>query len=192
LDCKITNPEIGTCCTSNIKLFGKEKSSSKWKLEYEDTIYKVYDWNKNLAGYFFPSYNLEGYKRNENQPEDDSEEGDDEIIERLNNSHGNVRGGSLMVPMVKLNLLDNNVGLDVDYAIQALEASIERTKYWRNWLQYNYAVFNVIGNRIYTSREDRNMLSIVLDINSDFMLGEKELGYLLTPLLDKLHADGLL
>jgi hypothetical protein len=173
-------------------LFGKEKSSSKWKLEYEDTIYKVYDWNKNLAGYFFPSYNLKDYKRNENQVDDDSEEGDDEIIEGLNNSHGNVRGGSLMVPMVKLNLLDSNVGLDVEYAIQAMEASLERTKYWRNWLQYNYAVFNVIGNRIYTSREDRNMLSIVLDINSDFMLGEKELGYLLTPLLDKLHADGLL
>ena len=36
------------------------------------------------------------------------------------------------------------------------------------------------------------MLSIVLDINSNFTLGEKELGYLLTPLLDKLHADGLL
>jgi hypothetical protein len=172
-------------------LFGKEKSSSKWKLEYEDTIYKVYDWNKNLAGYFFPSYNLES-KGNKKQRQDDEEEGDDEIIERLNKLHGNVRGGSLMVPMVKLNLLDHEVGVHLDYAIQALEASIERTKYWRHWLQYNYAEFKVIGNRIYTSREDRNMLSIVLDINSDFMLGEKELSYLLTPLLDKLHADGLL
>ncbi|MDF2768767.1 MAG: hypothetical protein K0S91_1602, partial [Nitrososphaeraceae archaeon] len=27
-------------------------------MEYEDTIYKIYDWDKNLAGYFFPKYDL--------------------------------------------------------------------------------------------------------------------------------------
>ena len=77
----------------------------KWKFEYEDTVYKVYDWNNNLAGYFFPNYNLiqkqDGTKRNEKQ----QEEG--EVIEEMNKLHENVRGGNLMIPMLRLNLLDN-------------------------------------------------------------------------------------
>jgi hypothetical protein len=36
------------------------------------------------------------------------------------------------------------------------------------------------------------MLSIVLGINLEMMLGEKELEIYLTPLLDKLHRDGML
>jgi hypothetical protein len=39
-------------------LFGIENKKIKWKMEYEDTIYKIYDWDKNLAGYFFPKYDL--------------------------------------------------------------------------------------------------------------------------------------
>ena len=80
----------------------------KWKFEYEDTVYKVYDWNNNLAGYFFPNYNLiqkqNGTKRNEKQ----QEEG--EVIEEMNKLHENVRGGNLMIPMLRLNLLDNEEG----------------------------------------------------------------------------------
>jgi hypothetical protein len=36
------------------------------------------------------------------------------------------------------------------------------------------------------------MLSIALGIHSPFTLGEKEIAEALVPLLDKLHADGLL
>ena len=46
-------------------MFGNRNKKSKWKMEYEDTIYKIYDWNRNLAGYFFPDYDLEETKENE-------------------------------------------------------------------------------------------------------------------------------
>jgi len=36
------------------QLSGEENNKSKWKMEYEDKIYKIYDWDKNLAAYFFP------------------------------------------------------------------------------------------------------------------------------------------
>jgi hypothetical protein len=36
------------------------------------------------------------------------------------------------------------------------------------------------------------MLSIALGIDLEMTLGEKELGINLTPLLDKLHTDGML
>ena len=162
-------------------MFGNRNKKSKWKMEYEDTIYKIYDWNRNLAGYFFPDYNLKGTKENE-----------DEIIEKLNQSHESVQGGNILLPMVKLNLLDKEEGIDLDYASLALEQSLQRVKVWKQWLLQNGNQFEINGNAIFTSREDREMLSIGLRINKDLTLGEKELCDALIPLLDELHEAGLL
>ena len=162
-------------------MFGNRNKKSKWKMEYEDTIYKIYDWNRNLAGYFFPDYDLE--ETNENE---------DEIIEKLNQSHQSVQGGNILLPMVKLNLLDKEEGIDLNYAIVALEQSLQRVKVWRQWLLQNGNQFEINGNAIFTSREDREMLSIGLRINKDLTLGEKELLDALIPLLDELHEGGLL
>jgi hypothetical protein len=163
-------------------LFGIENKKKKWKMEYEDTLYKVYDWDKNLAGYFFPKYDLI-------QPPKDS---DEEIIEKLNKSHEKVMGGNLMIPMIKLNLLDEEEAMDLDYTIGALEENLQRTRLWKLWLQQNHEEFEITGDAVYTAREDRNMLSIVLRIESAIILGEKEVSIALHPLLDKLHKDGLL
>jgi hypothetical protein len=160
------------------------KNKERWKMEYEDTIYKVYDWDKNLAGYFFPKYDLI------QPPEDSSYE--EEIIEKLNKSHEKVIGGDLMIPMIKLNLFDKEEAIDLDYAIGSLEENLQRTRVWKQWLQQNHKEFEIIGDAVYTAREDRNMLSIVLRIESAITLGEKQVIMVLGPLLDKLHEDGLL
>ena len=160
------------------------KNKERWKMEYEDTIYKVYDWDKNLAGYFFPKYDLI------QPPEDSSYE--EEIIEKLNKSHEKVIGGDLMIPMIKLNLFDKEEAIDLDYAIGSLEENLQRTRVWKQWLRQNHKEFKIIGDAVYTAREDRNMLSIVLRIESAITLGEKQVIMVLGPLLDKLHEDGLL
>lgn len=162
-------------------MFGNRNKKSKWKMEYEDTIYKIYDWNRNLAGYFFPDYDLE-----------ETEDNEDEIIEKLNQSHQNVRGGNILLPMVKLNLLDKEEGMDLDYATVALEQSLQRVKVWKQWLLQNSSQFGINGHAIFTSREDREMLSIGLRIKKDTILGEKEILNPLIPLLDELHEAGLL
>ena len=162
-----------------MRLFGKRGSSNKWKAEYEDTLYKIYDWNGNLAGYLFPTYR-------------DIESKDEEVIVELNRIHAQVTEGTLLLPMVKLNLLDNNEGIDIDYVISSLQANIERTNRWKEWLHDNAEPFNIADSAVYTAREDRNMLSISLDIVETFNLGEKEVRDFLSPLLDKLHEDGLL
>jgi hypothetical protein len=164
-------------------LFGKG-GSSKWKAEYDDMLYKIYDWAGNLAGYLFPEYG-------DIEPKDKEEE-DEEIINELNRIHAQVMEGTLLLPMVKLNLLDNNEGIDIDYVISSLEANIERTNRWKKWLHNNAKPFNIVGSAVYTAREDRNMLSIALGIVETFMLGEKEVRDFLSPLLNKLHEDGLL
>jgi len=150
-------------------------------MEYEDTIYKIYDWSKNLTAYFFPNYNLVEDTENE-----------DEIIEKLNQSHQNVRGGNILFPLIKLNLLDKEERIDLDYTIVALEQNLKRTKVWREWLLQNDRKFAISGNAVFTSREDREMLSIALVIDSNIILGEKETLVALTPLLDELHEATLL
>jgi hypothetical protein len=80
----------------------------------------------------------------------------------------------------------------LDYTIRALDENLQRTRVWKQWLQQNHKEYEIIGNAVYTAREDRNMLSIVLRIKSTITLGEKEMSMALTPLLDNLHEDGLL
>jgi hypothetical protein len=164
-------------------LFGKG-GTSKWKAEYDDTLFKIYDWGGNLAGYLFPQYGDIESK--------DKEEDDEEIINELNRIHAQVTEGTLLLPMVKLNLLDNNKGMDINYVISSLEANVEITNRWKKWLHDNAKPFNIVGSAVYTAREDRNMLSIALGIVKTFRLSEKEVRDFLSPLLDKLHEDGLL
>ena len=165
-----------------MRLFGKRgNNSNKWKAEYDDRLYKIYDWGGNLAGYMFPAYR-----------DIEPKEEDEEIIAELNRIHAQVTQGTLLLPMVKLNLLDNSEGMDMDYVISSLEANTERTNRWKKWLHDNAEPFSIAGSAVYTAREDRNMLSIALGIVATFSLGEKEVRDFLSPLLDKLHADGLL
>lgn len=162
-----------------LQLFGKTKT---WKAEYDDTLYKIYDWDGHLAGYLFPHYgdNI------------DTEGENDEVIEEMNKVHTEVPEATLLLPMVKLGLLDNYQGIDIDYVISSLEANAERSRAWKKWLQGNAKTFSIFAAEVHTAREDRNMLSIALGIVAKFRLGEKEVRDVLAPLLDRLHQDGLL
>jgi hypothetical protein len=155
--------------------------SGKWKAEYDDTFYKIYDWDGNLAGYMFPEYG-----------EIEPKEREDEIIEEMNRTHTEMQEATLLLPMVKLNLLDHHEGMDIDYVFSSLEANKERAGTWKRWIQDNAKAFSIVGLAVHTAREDRNMLSIALGIDRKFNLGEKEVYEFLSPLLDKLHEDGLL
>ena len=172
-------------------MFGRgNRDNPLWKLEYIDTVYKIYDWDKNLTGYFFPNYdiNIDDYK-DESQ---DAHEVEDNIIEQMNKEKQSVKGGNIMLPMVKLQLLDNEEGIDLDYVINSLDQNAQRTRKWKQWIHDNHLEFKIYGSSIYTAREDRNMLSIVLGLGSKIILGEKEIGLSLRPLLDKLHQDDLI
>ena len=113
---------------------GKNRTNIfKWKFEYEDTIYKIYDWNNNLAGYFFPNYDsMEKHMGRKNQSgEHQQEEEEDEVIEGMNKLHENVVGGNLMIPMLKLNLLDIKEGkakMNLNYTIDAFSKIVGKLK----------------------------------------------------------------
>ena len=171
-------------------MFGRgNRDNPLWKLEYIDTVYKIYDWDKNLTGYFFPNYDIDVDNYKDKDESQDAHEVEDKIIEQMNKEKQSVKGGNVMLPMVKLQLLDNEEGIDLDYVINSLEQNAQRTRKWKQWINDNHVEFKIFGSSIYTAREDRNMLSIVLGLGSNIILGEKEIGINLRPLLDKLHQD---
>ncbi len=174
-------------------MFGRgNRDNPLWKLEYIDTVYKIYDWDKNLTGYFFPNYDIDVDNYKDKDESQDAHEVEDKIIEQMNKEKQSVKGGNVMLPMVKLQLLDNEEGIDLDYVINSLEQNAQRTRKWKQWIHDNHIEFKIFGSSIYTAREDRNMLSIVLGLGSNIILGEKEIGINLRPLLDKLHQDELI
>jgi hypothetical protein len=174
-------------------MFGRgNRDNPLWKLEYIDTVYKIYDWDKNLTGYFFPNYDIDVDNYEDKDESQDAHEVEGKIIEQMNKEKQSVKGGNVMLPMVKLQLLDNEEGVDLDYVINSLEQNAQRTRKWKQWINDNHIEFKIFGSSIYTAREDRNMLSIVLGLGSNIILGEKEIGINLRPLLDKLHQDDLI
>jgi hypothetical protein len=168
----------------------RDKDRKKWKIEYEETIYKIYDRNNDLAGYFFPNY---GFVTDQKSSNGMGEEDEETIIDALNKEHKEVPGGEVLVPLVKLGLLDiEDEHVNLDIACGRMEEDLRRMDAWKNWMKSNTDRYNIIGNGIYTSREDRNMLSIALQLNSKFILHEKDIGLKLRPILDSLSECGLL
>ena len=161
-------------------MFGKVNTKN-WKCEYEDTVYKIYDWNNNLAGYYYPKYNAN--IKNEGQEE--------EIIIKMREAKREVEGGHLMLPMLKLDLLDLEY-IQLDKTIMHLEKSLNRAIEWKSWIKNNMSKFYINDHFVSTSREDRNMLAIILEINQIMILDEKEILLSITPLLNQLHNDGFL
>jgi hypothetical protein len=102
-----------------------------------------------------------------------------------------VEGGHLMLPMLKLDLLDVEY-IQLDKTILHLEKSVNRSTEWKSWIKNNMSKFYINDHFVSTSREDRNMLAIILEINQRTILDEKEILLSITPLLNQLNNDGFL
>jgi hypothetical protein len=161
-------------------LFGRNRRTSHWKVDFYDSVYKIYDHDANLAGYLFPNYPVL------------DEENQDSMALNLAKSHSVVHGGRVMLPMVKLNLLDIDEGQQLDDVIANLDYNTKKARDWKDWCDSNKDKFDIRGCRVYTAREDRQMLSILLYLGSDFALGTKEVASFLTPLLDALSENGMM
>ena len=74
-------------------MFGRNNKKSKWKVEYDYSICKVYDFDNKLAGYFFPHYSSLRHQKTSSKLEEQEEE-EDKIIEKMNKSHNKIRGQS--------------------------------------------------------------------------------------------------
>ena len=97
-----------------------------------------------------------------------------------------------MLPMLRLNLFDIEVGQSLDDVIDKLGYNMKKAKEWQDWCISNKDKYDILEYQVHTAREDKQMLSILLDLGSQFTLGTKEVANFLTPILDDLSAEGMM
>jgi hypothetical protein len=150
----------------------------QWKLEREDTYFKIYDENKNIAGYFDPEYGeiFPAHRVNE-------------IIEEMHKKHEKVLGGYMMAPMLKFEIFDEQE-IGIDYLQHRIEDVKERIERWKNFIKNQ----KTSEHKIRVSHTDSDMLSITFPIRFAFPvpLEQKLLLAELEIILNSLHENGLL
>ena len=68
----------------------------------------------------------------------------------------------------------------------------KKAKEWQDWCISNKDKYDILEYQVHTAREDKQMLSILLDLGSQFTLGTKEVASFLAPILDDLSAKGMI
>ena len=124
-----------------------------WKIEREEDFFRIFDSKKDIAGYFEPDYGDLYPKENEL-----------EIIEKMHKNHDKITGGFLMVPMVKFQIFDKDIEIDIDSLEKQIESVKQRLSQWKHFLLETKNEFH--GIRV--SHTDQDMLSITFPIKFDF------------------------
>ncbi|MGI0017286.1 MAG: hypothetical protein ACREA1_01105 [Nitrosotalea sp.] len=150
-----------------------------WTIDQEDAYFKIYDSRKTLAGYFAPEYG-------DIQPEDKAEQ----VIQEMLKNHDPVKGGYLMLPLVKFNIFEDGKEMNLAYLEQQLQEVYTRVMAWKNLVTEK----EVEHHKILISHTDHDMLSITLGIifPSPVPLEKKEILGNLGGILDFAHQKGLL
>ncbi len=150
-----------------------------WTIEQEDVYFKIYDSRKTLAGYFAPEYG-------DIQPEDKAEQ----VIHEMLKNHDPVKGGYLMLPLVKFNIFEDGKEMNLAYLEQQLQEVYTRIMAWKNLVTEK----GIEHHKILISHTDHDMLSITLGIifPSPVPLEKKEILGNLGGILDFANQKGLL
>ena len=162
-------------------MFLRKGPNNHWSVEYYDTVYKIYDKDNNLVAYFYPNY-----------PNMYDNEDLDKSIERLNRTKSIINGARILLPMIKLNLLDVDEGIQLDDVIHRLEFNVTRSRNWQEWLLSSGEIYKIVNYLVFTAREDREMLSILLNLDVHFRNDKRDIIMLVAPMLDELSIKSLI
>ena len=150
-----------------------------WKLEREEGYFKIFDENKNVAGYFEPEYGdiFPEHKVNE-------------IIEEMHKNHDKIPGGYLMVPMAKFHIFDDDQEIELAHLQDRINEVKERISKWQKFISEQ----KNSSHRIRVSHTDSDMLSITFPINfsEPIPLEKKLILNALEITLNLLHEKALL
>jgi hypothetical protein len=149
-----------------------------WKLDLDSDFFRIYDKNRQIAGYFWPDY---GQIVPENKY--------GEIVEQMHKDHNPIPGGFITVPMVKFGLFDKNEEMDVLFVSSKLDDVNARLDVWKEFL-----LEHQMQHSIQMSHTDNDMLSLTFPIkfSQNTPLDKDKLLEALVPTLDTLSQKGLL
>jgi hypothetical protein len=150
-----------------------------WKIERDEEYFRIFDSKKDIVGYFDPDYG-------ELFPKDKELE----LIDQMHKNHDKIPGGSLMVPMVKFRIFDNDKETIIDELEQKLDFVKQRIAQWKHFLLETKNEFHSVR----VSHTDQDMLSITFPIKFDVpvSLEKKALLEKLESTLDLLQKQGFL
>jgi len=153
---------------------------AKWKLEEEEYYYKIYDSQNELAGYFQPDYGKIYPAEKES-----------EIIQEMLKRQDSVYGGILYIPLLKLNLVNEDADYDLEHVMQNLDASLTRARRWKECVS---EMSSIIFARARKSHSDPDMLSVLLGIKfaGPVKLNKNNVLNALQRILDRFHEKELL
>jgi hypothetical protein len=122
----------------------------QWRLEREGDYFRIYDENKNIAGYFAPEYG-------DIFPQEKA----DEVIEEMHKKHEKIPGGYLLLPMIKFGIFSLDNEIEMDYLEARMDEARDRILWWQKFIasQKNQ------NHKIRVSHTDPDMLSITFPIS---------------------------
>ena len=122
----------------------------QWKLEREGDYFRIFDENKNIAGYFAPEYG-----------DIFPQEKIDEVIEEMHKKHEKIPGGYLLLPMIKFGIFSLDNEIEMDYLEARMDEVRDRITWWQKFItsQKNQ------NHKIRVSHTDPDMLSITFPIS---------------------------
>ncbi|MGI0027382.1 MAG: hypothetical protein ACREAD_06020 [Nitrosopumilaceae archaeon] len=151
----------------------------QWKFEREGDYFRIFDENKNIAGYFAPEYG-----------DIFPQEKIDEVIEEMHKKHEKIQGGYLLLPMIKFGIFSLDNEIEMDYLEARMDEVRDRILWWQKFItsQKNQ------NHKIRVSHTDPDMLSITFPISFDtpIPLDKNALFEELRSTLDVLNSQGLL
>jgi len=121
----------------------------QWKLEREGDYFRIFDENKNIAGYFAPEYG-------DIFPQEKA----DEVIEEMHKKHEKIPGGYLLLPMIKFGIFSLDNEIEIDYLEARMDEVRDRILWWQKFIasQKNQ------NHKIRVSHTDPDMLSITFPV----------------------------
>jgi hypothetical protein len=122
----------------------------QWRLEREGDYFRIFDENKNIAGYFAPEYG-------DIFPQEKA----DEVIEEMHKKHEKIPGGYLLLPMIKFGIFSLDNEIEMDYLEARMDEVRDRILWWQKFIasQKNQ------NHKIRVSHTDPDMLSITFPIS---------------------------
>ncbi len=149
-----------------------------WKLELDENYFRIFDSNKQIAGYFDPDYG-----------EIHPPEKETELIEQMQKNREKVNGGLIMVPMLKFGIFDSDYESDIAGLQKQIDLVNERLFKWKEFLSET----NNHVHSIRISHTDQDMLSITMPFkfSKPTPLDKNEILNEIESILDLMHKRDL-
>lgn len=146
-----------------------------WKLDQDETYFRIFDSQKYIAGYFDPAY---------------GEGADEDYVEAALKRKDPVPGGYLVVPMIKFGLFDSDLDISIDMLEDKMESARRALDRWSNYMKAKNYPFHSV--RISHTDQDMLTMTFPVQFHRPVRLHKNDLAKALTPTLDSLQRLGLL